>query len=145
MKKTILLLFTLTLFALTFAQKIATTEDGKKVELYDNGTWKYKDSKSTTITRKSGEYFCVLRDYYSVNGKTYVVADFIDSQIGEPIRNRNKENYVFLFSKSSTQGNLYCSEFNQNELSVKRLLNHQVFRITLKNGVIDCLGQQMGM
>ena len=35
-----------------FSQKSATTTDGKKVILNDNGTWKYADAKTTAPTTK---------------------------------------------------------------------------------------------
>ncbi len=44
MRTLLLLIFCLGLTVSASAQKSATTADGKKVLLYDNGTWKYADA-----------------------------------------------------------------------------------------------------
>ena len=53
MKTTILLLLTVIVASpMAFAQQEATTNDGKKVTLNDDGTWKYVEETNTTETKK---------------------------------------------------------------------------------------------
>lgn len=56
--KRLLLLYIIILSALcSNGQITATTADGNKVILYNNGTWKYADSAINTPIEKGGEHF----------------------------------------------------------------------------------------
>ncbi|MDZ4758053.1 MAG: hypothetical protein SGJ10_07945 [Bacteroidota bacterium] len=56
--KELLLLYIIILSAIVSnAQLSATTADGSKVILYNNGTWNYADSAAKTSIERGGEYF----------------------------------------------------------------------------------------
>lgn len=122
----------------SFSQITATTAEGKKVILYNNGTWKYTDSVSMTI-EKGGEYFKPLGTNCIIKGQIVKYVVVYDSSLWKlhdtPL---NKQaDFSMSLKESPTATILLIPEKSTSTLSALRDLALNNARRTGKNVLVQ--------
>ena len=110
MKRTILILLSLITFTFSHAQKIAITEEGKEVILYDDGTWKYQDGEkipSKEIPTNPNKFVKDDSSTFLLKSKNLNVGFYFNPKVWE-INTKTKFNPYAEYELKLREEDLYC-------------------------------------